>query len=474
MELPKIIQGGMGIAVSNWKLANAVAKMNQMGVVSGTGIDTVLVRRLQDGDLEGDIKRALSKFPDQEVAQKIFNDFYIENGKKSDRPYKRLSLPSVELTIYQQQILAVASFVEVYLAKENHQGSVGINLLEKIQIPNLATIYGAMLAQVDFVLMGAGIPREIPGALDLFAKNESASLKMDVLKSTREVRVSFDPKLVFPNLNIEQLKRPKFLAIISSLTLASHLIKKATGNVDGFIIEGPLAGGHNAPPRGPMVLNELGSPIYTEKDEADLVAIAALGKPFWLAGTYGTPSKFQEAQALGASGIQVGTAFAFCEESGFTSDIKKKVIAKWGREGERADIFTDPSASPTGFPFKVAPLTNTLSEKIEFEARPRICDLGYLREMVMDENGAISYRCPAEPASEYVKKGGEESKTTNRKCLCNALMSAAGLEQVQKNNYVELPLVTAGDDVVNLFKIINPLKETYSASDVINYLTGVK
>jgi len=472
MELPKIIQGGMGIAVSNWKLANAVAKMNQMGVVSGTGIDTVLVRRLQDGDLEGDIKRALSKFPDQEVAQKIFNDFYIKNGKENDRPYKRLPLHSVELTIYQQQILAVASFVEVYLAKENHQGSVGINLLEKIQIPNLAIIYGAMLAQVDFVLMGAGIPREIPGALDLFAKNESASLKIDVLKSTREVRVSFDPKLVFPNLNIKELKRPKFLAIISSLTLASHLIKKATGNVDGFIIEGPLAGGHNAPPRGGMVLNELGSPIYTEKDEADLAGIAALGKPFWLAGTYGTPTKFQEAQALGASGIQVGTAFAFCEEAGFTSDIKKQVIAKWGREGERVDIFTDPSASPTGFPFKVAPLTNTLAEKSEFEARSRVCDLGYLREMAMDENGAVVYRCPAEPASEYVKKGGDESKTTNRKCLCNALMSAAGLAQVQKNNYFELPLVTAGDDVVNLFKIIHPLKETYSASDVINYLTG--
>ena len=30
-------------------------------------------------------------------------------------------------------------------------GKVGINLLEKVQLPNLATLYGAMLAGVDYV-----------------------------------------------------------------------------------------------------------------------------------------------------------------------------------------------------------------------------------------------------------------------------------------------------------------------------------
>ena len=47
---PIIIQGGMGVAVSDWKLARAVSKTGQLGVVSGTAIDTVLVRRLQLGD----------------------------------------------------------------------------------------------------------------------------------------------------------------------------------------------------------------------------------------------------------------------------------------------------------------------------------------------------------------------------------------------------------------------------------------
>ena len=34
--LPTIIQGGMGVAVSNWRLARAVARAGQLGVVYGT------------------------------------------------------------------------------------------------------------------------------------------------------------------------------------------------------------------------------------------------------------------------------------------------------------------------------------------------------------------------------------------------------------------------------------------------------
>jgi len=30
--------GGMGVGVSNWRLANAVSKLGQLGVVSGTAL----------------------------------------------------------------------------------------------------------------------------------------------------------------------------------------------------------------------------------------------------------------------------------------------------------------------------------------------------------------------------------------------------------------------------------------------------
>ena len=36
----------MGAGVSNWRLAQAVAKLGQLGVVSGTALDLVLARRL--------------------------------------------------------------------------------------------------------------------------------------------------------------------------------------------------------------------------------------------------------------------------------------------------------------------------------------------------------------------------------------------------------------------------------------------
>jgi NAD(P)H-dependent flavin oxidoreductase YrpB (nitropropane dioxygenase family) len=33
--LPPIIQGGMGVGVSGWRLANAVSKLGQLGVIFG-------------------------------------------------------------------------------------------------------------------------------------------------------------------------------------------------------------------------------------------------------------------------------------------------------------------------------------------------------------------------------------------------------------------------------------------------------
>ena len=68
-----------------------------------------------------------------------------------------------------RELCVVANFVEVWLAREGHDQPVGINYLEKIQLPHLPSIYGAMLAGVDYVLMGAGIPLKIPGALDALA-----------------------------------------------------------------------------------------------------------------------------------------------------------------------------------------------------------------------------------------------------------------------------------------------------------------
>lgn len=472
IEHPIIIQGGMGIAVSDWKLAKTVSQTGQLGVVSGTAINSVMVRRLQDGDLEGDTRRALKAFPSQDIANKILETYFIEGGKPKDKPYKRAPMYAINSPKALLQLTVAACFVEVWLAREGHNGKVGLNLLEKIQLPNLACLYGALLAGVSYVIMGAGIPREIPGALDLLSQNQTASLKIPVVGAEEDAVTYFDPKDVMENTELKPLHRPFFFPIVSSAVLANNLKKKSTGRVDGFIVEGPLAGGHNAPPRGPMKLNERGEPIYGERDAVDLADMKALELPFWMAGYYATPEKLKEVQAQGAHGIQVGTLFAFSEESGVKPAFREKTIAEIVNNPapEGGWIFTDPRSSPTNFPFKAARLPGTVSEEGLYLQRQRICDLGYLRHAYKKEDGTVGQRCPAEPVKDYVKKGGLEEDTVGRKCLCNALMADIGMGQIQACGKPELPLLTAGDDLNNVVRMLKPGKTSYSAKDVIEYL----
>ena len=460
----------MGVGVSNWRLARAVSKTGQLGVVSGTALDQVLARRLQDGDPDGDIRRALNAFPVPEMADRIWNELYIPDGKSATASYKRLPMPTRDASRETLELYIVSNFVEVWLAREGHSNPVGINYLEKLQIPHLASIYGAMLAGVGYVLMGAGIPSRIPGVLDHFVNHEPADYPLQVSGATEadDTLLRFDP-LDFVPAGLPPLRRPRFLAIIASNVLAVSLLRRSNGKVDGFVVEGAVAGGHNAPPRGQLQLSEAGEPIYTERDVVDLAKLRTLGVPFWLAGGYGSPGKLQEALDEGAAGIQVGTAFAFCEESGLRPDFRQQVLGQV-RSGD-ARIFTDPFASPTGFPFKVALLPGTASESSVYSSRPRVCDLGYLREAYKTESGQVGYRCPGEPVSVYEAKGGKAENAWGRKCLCNGLMANIGLQQVRAGKHVEPGLLTAGDDLVALETFLPMHGVDYTAADVIHRLT---
>ena len=463
--LPFIIQGGMGIGVSNWMLARTVAQRGHLGVVSGTCIDTVFVRRLQDGDPVGDIRRAMARFPLPEVSADALKRFFLPDGLPVGGSYKLLPMWKQRVTQAREQIAMLAAFVEVHLAKEKG-GMVGINLLTKVQLPNLATLYGAMLAGVDYVLMGAGIPKEIPGVLDAFARGEPATMRFDVEETERGrvEELSFDPR-AHMGATPRALKRPKFLPIVAAHSLATMLARKSNGEVDGFIIEAPVAGGHNAPPRGRLELDDAGEPIYGDRDLVDLAEMRALGKPFWLAGDTGSPEGLQHALAEGAAGIQVGTLFAFAEESGLDAQLKKQSLAQ--AAAGTVEITTDLRASPTGFPFKVVKLagTNAVSED-----RERRCDLGYLRNAYRRPDGRIGYRCPAEPVDDWVSKGGDPAATAGRKCLCNGLLANIGLGQHLASGR-EKGLVTAGNTMTAMQKFLDG-RAHYSANDVIDYLTA--
>ena len=462
---PLIIQGGMGAAVSNWILARATAMRGQLGVVSGTGIDTVLVRRLQDGDAGGHMRRAIGAFPIPEVAETVLKEHFLPGGR-AGAPYKPLPMHQIKLSRSRQLLTALANFVEVRLAKEGHEGHVGINLLTKIQLPNLASLYGAMLAGVDYVLMGAGIPREIPGALDRLAVHEPASIKLDVEGANGDGahRAELNPRELWDGTPL--LQRPRFLPIVASNLLATLLARKASGRVDGFVIEGPTAGGHNAPPRGDPLYNERAEPVYGEKDVVDLAKVRDLGLPFWVAGGAGSPTGLAEALAAGAAGIQVGTLFAFCDESGLKEEYKREVLAAACRG--QVDVITDARASPTGYPFKVVRWGEGPPRE---DHRERVCDMGYLRTPYMMEGGRVNFRCASEPVDTYVKKGGLLEDTVGRKCLCNALMANIGHAQVREGGTEEPPILTAGDELKGIATFLKG-RQRYSASDVIDYLLG--
>jgi NAD(P)H-dependent flavin oxidoreductase YrpB (nitropropane dioxygenase family) len=457
----------MGVAVSSWRLASAVARTGQLGVVSGVALDAVLARRLQDGDPDGQVRRALAAFPDPEVAGRALERFFRPDGRPLGVPYRPVPRLSLRPDRRAQELAVLGNFVEVWLAKDGHDGTVGVNYLEKVQMATPAAAYGAMLAGVDYVLMGAGIPRDIPDLLNRLATHDAVRLPVDVAGSDDEHAVELDPRDLL-GADLPPLVRPMFLAIVSAHVLAAYLARDEQIRPDGFVIEGPRAGGHNAPPRGRLTLDAHGQPVFGPRDDADLEKVAALGLPFWLAGSYGTPEALTRALAAGAVGVQVGTLFAMSDESGLAPDLREQLVTRL--VDGTLEVVTDAVASPTGFPFKVAQLPGTLSDPANRTARPRLCDLGYLRTPYLREGGEIGYRCPAEPVHTFVRKGGAEEDTVGRACLCNSLTANVELGQTRLDGYVEEPLVTLGADVDGARRLAGLHPGGWSARDALQWL----
>jgi NAD(P)H-dependent flavin oxidoreductase YrpB (nitropropane dioxygenase family) len=470
-SLPLLIQGGMGVGVSDWRLARAVAQAGAalgkpvLGVVSGTGLAIIMVNRLRKGD--ADARRALEAFPVPEIAQEAIARYWLRDAKSAKAPPK----PEVfvngrpDRQAELARLLVLANFSEVWLAKEGHDQPVGVNYLEKIQVPRLPELFGAILGDVDYVLMGAGIPNQVPGVLDRLHAYLDASYRIDVAGSDRHI-ITFDPKSVIPEDSRRPLRRPRFLAIVAHHALAQVLAAKASGEVNGFVVEGPTAGGHNAPARG-KERNERGEPVYGERDQPDLARIAGLGKPFWMAGGFAGAEGLAEARHAGAAGIQVGSIFALCDESGLRADIKDEV--KRRSFCGNLEVLANPVTSPSGFPFQVIQLEGSLSDPAVFDRRKRDCSAGYLVEAYKTASGRIGFRCAAEPVAAYVRKGGDPAATTGRVCLCNGLAAAA--RDGQRDELPGEPFIaTLGQDVSFIKRLLRAPGDSYSAEDVVKFI----
>ncbi len=506
----RLIQGGMGAYVSNWRLARSVAMERPgetAGTVSGTALDVVYTRLLQLGDPGGHVRQALEAFDAKfgtEIGHKILNRFFIEGGKAPDAHFKvspmhivrgqlgestfkmpNGNVPTIPLTLDANviELLIVTGFAEVWLAKQGHNGNIFINFLHKIELPIVYAIYGAMLAGVDGIIVGAGNPDGLAAACTSLCTHDPVIRNLPVLYSApgEEFTIGFDPREVGDGaLAKEPLKRPAFIAIASLDELVKALAQSPSEPPDGFVIEHHSAGGHNANPVGPLLRDESGQPIYGPSDEPNLEEIRSVGLPFWMAGGYGTKEGLQRALALGATGVQVGSDFALCEESGMKAEYRAAILQKLRNGTDEEDLVRTTIFSPTGFAFKVVQLEGTLSEVEVYEERDRTCDLGMLQQRGMskpDEDGfrTLFQRCPAGPVDTYVKRRGLERNTEERRCLCNGLLACVGLGQVRRvsGEWQEEPaIVTLGNHLDGIKQLSRMGQSHFWARDVVSLIMG--
>lgn len=506
----RLIQGGMGAYVSNWRLARAVAcerPGETAGTVSGTALDVVYTRLLQLGDPGGHVRRALNEFDSRfgvDVGRRIIQRYFIEGGKTPEAHFKvsPIQIPHavdgrrrfaasdpdagpVALCLDDDivELVIATAFAEVWLAKQGHEGRIFINFLNKIELPLVYAIYGAMLAGVDGIIVGAGNPEGLAAACTSLADHARVLHSLPVLYagSGEEFVLAFDPKDVAGGaLAQKPLRRPAFLAIASLDPLVQALAASSSQAPDGFIIEHHTAGGHNASPTGPLKRDASGQPIYGERDEPDLTAIHGVGLPYWMAGGYGSRDGLQRAMAMGATGVQVGSAFALAEESGMKPEYRSSILQNLREGTSEEELVKTSLVSPTGFPFKVVQLEGTLSDGEVFQARRRTCDIGLLQQIGLttpDEYGnrTLFQRCPAGPIAPYVERRGLERNTEERRCLCNGLLACVGLGQVRRaeDGWEEEPaIVTLGNHLDGVRRLSRQGQVHYHAQDVVFDILG--
>lgn len=418
----------MGIHVSSAHLANTTSRLGALGVVSAVGLRHFVIEEIRAGDPLG-IELA-RRFPIPTWRDEMLR--YAPGGDWHKRTVP-LDLPDPERGGLAKRLSTVAAFVEVGRAKHGHYGKVGINVMWKCALTVLPSIYGAMLAGVDALLCGAGVPMELP---DIVAKIRAGeSLAYDALNGTGTPVAMEIPLAADAN--------PKLLPILSNFAFPKRILDVWERSYGGakpyaFILENHAAGGHNAPPRDKKAFGDADDiASYFDK-------VLALGVKVYVAGAFengGNRCDYIEWRERGAWGLQVGSRFALCDESGMRRDVKDAVIAR--NNSPEAGVLTDLRLSPTGYPFKVIPLPGSAVDPEVDAARRRICNKGYLMHgetrTLPDGRTELAYVCPSMPARQYEKLGGDPADTEGRICLCNTLMSAAGFDADR-----EPPLITLG------------------------------
>ncbi|HSV74635.1 MAG TPA: hypothetical protein VLH79_12825 [Chthonomonadales bacterium] len=434
--MPRLIQAGMGAHISCARLANITSRLGALGVVSGVGLRHIVGEQVRAGD--ADAIDLASRFPIKRYVEDLLS--YAPGGSRHRQPIP-IDHPDPQRAAFPRRLSTICAYVEVMRARKGHRGKVGINVMWKCALTVLPTIYGAALAGADALLCGAGVPMELPDILRRVQTSKDMEYR-PLTGTGTNVRLEIaqdDAARVFSEVPL-----PRAIPILSNFAFPKRMLDVWEREQEGqrpfaFVLENHAAGGHNAPPR-----DRAG---FTERDNIDRYfdKVVALGVPVYVAGAFATGGTREDLLhwiGRGAYGIQVGSRFALCADSGLSPALRDAVIVA-NREGG-ARIATDLGVSPTGYPFKTVAVPGSLTDPAVYGARKRICNRGYLLQSLFATlpDGTIveRYVCPAMPEEQYVRLGGDAADTVNRVCLCNALLSTAGI-----GGDGEMPMVTLGE-----------------------------
>lgn len=340
-----IIQGGMGVGVSRWPLASSVAREGGVGIISTAGLD-----------------RLVSK----EIGRRV-NTFE-------------------------------AVYLEVLKAKElSNNGLIGVNIMAFLQKDRDSAAEGAIAAEADLIISGAGIPLSLP-------------------------------KIKNPNTAL--------IPIVSSLRVLEIILKKweqLGSRPDAIVIEGPQAGGHlgfkfNEIDRAENRLENLLPPIKE-------FAMRHGDFPVIVAGGIYDHSDIQNFLNQGADGIQMGTRFMATDESGASEEYKQAVI------NSNEENIAVVKHSPCGFPIRV--LTNSpMHQELATKSQANICDKGYLLQKDKEGKNTI---CLA------------KDDNNNYYCICNGLLYSAGYA-IGSNLYTVGANASRVKEIISVKKLMNELK----------------
>ena len=281
----------------------------------------------------------------------------------------------------------MANFCEVFLAKEGHDGLVGINFLRKIELPIPFACLGAMLAGVDYVLVGAGQSGRpagaAPPALPPAGRRAARCAPAGHDQRPRDVRRSGAARAPCSATVAPLTPGRQLLAIVASDELAAGLAGQAATRPDGFVVEGrhsrraqrtapgsaaarPRPGSRSTATATPSTWRRStgwgcrsGSPVHAARRRACCCAQHSRAPP---GSRWAPPSRSASNPA--------------------SADQLKRQVLGDRRRRWRAGVRTDWRASPTGYPFKVVQAPGTLSDAAVVAGRPRVCDLGALRSRV--------------------------------------------------------------------------------------------